>query len=104
MRLKPMMKEQRREHVAGSVDRNRQVRRAHSPEAGFVACQNVESARRRIVELEGRGRDDPRTPCAQSADRPPRGLQGIYLFAGQPFELEGVWRGDGRERQRAVTE
>ena len=104
MRLKPMMKEQGCEQIAGAVDRNRQVRRARSPEAGFVSRQNVESAGRRIVELEGRRHDDPRSPCAQRGDRPPRRLQIARRVPSQPFELERVWRGDGREREGAVTE
>src|ERR1700722_7360439 len=104
MRPKPMMKEQRCEEIAGAVDRNRQVRRAQSPETGFVSGQNVESAGGRVVELQGRRRDDPRSPCAQRGDRPPRRRQIAQRFAGEPFELERVWRGDGREREGAVTE
>src|ERR1700727_4000856 len=104
MRLKPMMKEQRCEEIAGAVDTNRQGWRAPSPEAGCFRRQNVESAGRGIVEVERRRYHDPRSPCAQRFDRPPRGLQVVRPRAGQPFELEGVWRGDGREREGAVTE
>src|SRR5580693_1670017 len=101
MRLEPMVKEQRCKQIPGAVDRNRKVRRAHSPDAGLVSRQNVESAGARVVELEGCRHDDPRSTRAQRSDRPPRSLQISYPFARQPFELERVWRGDGREGQGA---
>src|ERR1700722_13193625 len=104
MRLKPMMKEQRCEQIPGAVDGDRQVRRAHTPEACLIPSPNGESAGRGIVEVERRRYHDPRSPCAQRRDCPPRGLQVVRPRAGQPFELEGVWRGDGGEREGAVTE
>ena len=42
--------------------------------------------------------------AAERRDRPPRRLQVAAALAGQPFELEGVGRRDGRQRQGAVAE
>src|SRR5271165_1635352 len=98
------MKEQCGEEVSGSVDRNRQLRRSQSPETRLIAGEHIESVGRRVVELE-RFHDDDRWPAgAERSDRLPCPSQILNSLAGQPFELEGVRRCDGRQGHGAIAE